>query len=97
MTMAEMSRCVHPDQQQSVTTVLAQDIGGPKYGKCPQEGVLILKIQRLGTAYQGLAAPIEIAIRSEPAADASAVPPPAGKGAELAPPVHGSRRPHHRR
>ena len=85
---------VYPDRRQSVTTVIAEDIGGAKYGKkCPQQGVLILQIQRLGTAYQGRAAPIEIAIRSEPAADASTVPPPADKAAELPAPVHGTATP----
>ncbi len=55
---------------------------------------MILQIQRRGTAYPGRAAPIELAIRSEPAADASAVPPPADKGgAVLAPPVHGTANP----
>jgi Ca-activated chloride channel family protein len=55
--------------------------------------VLILQIQRLGTAYQGHETPIEIAIRSEPVADASAVPPPADKAADLPTPVHGASSP----
>ena len=85
---------VNSDLRQAVTTVLAQDIGGTRYLKnCPQQGVLILQIQRLGTAYQGQEVPIEIAVRSEPAADASAVPPPADKGAELAQPIHGTATP----
>ena len=86
---------VNPDRRQAVTTVITEDIGGVKYGKkCPQQGVLILQIQRLGTAYQGREVPIEIAIRSEPAADSSSVPPPAEKAAEELPvPVHGAATP----
>jgi len=85
---------VNSDRRQAVTTVIAEDIGGAKYGKnCPQQGVLILQIQRLGTGYQGREAAIEIAIRSEPAADPSTVPPPAEKAEELSAPVHGTATP----
>src|SRR6478752_9011929 len=85
---------VNPDQKHAVTTVVAQDIGGTRYRKnCPQQGVLILQVQRLGMAYLGHEVPIEIAVRSEPAADPSAVPPPAEKGAEPAPPTHGAATP----
>jgi Ca-activated chloride channel family protein len=79
------------DRNEAVTAVLAREIGASGYPKaCPQQGALIVKIQRIGTAYVGQELPMEIVVRREPPADGTAVPPPAAKqdGAEA--PTHGS-------
>ena len=66
------------------------EIGGEGYPKaCPQQGALIVKIQRIGQAYAGQEMPIEIVVRREPPADDSAVPPAAAKQDGAAAPTHG--------
>jgi len=79
------------DRNEAVTAVLAREIGASGYPKaCPQQGAMIVKIQRIGTAYVGQELPMEIVIRREPPADDSAVPPPAAKQDGAAAPTHGS-------
>lgn len=80
-----------PDRNEAVTAVLSREIGGDGYpDACPQQGVLIVEVQRIGTAYVGQELPMEIVVRREPPADASALPPPAAKQDGLAAPTHGT-------
>jgi len=79
------------DRNQAVTAVLAREIGGKGYlDDCPQQGALIVKIQRIGTAYVGQELPMEIVVRREPPADDSGVPPPAAEQDGAPAPAHGS-------
>jgi Ca-activated chloride channel family protein len=79
------------ERNEAITTVLAREIGGEGYpDACPTQGKLIVKIQRIGSAYAGQEVPIEIVVRREPPADDSALPPPAAKQDGAAAPTHGS-------
>lgn len=79
------------DRNEAVTAVLAREIGGDGWpSACPQQGTLIVRVQRVGQAYAGQELPMEIVVRREPPADASAVPPPAAEQDGLAAPTHGN-------
>ena len=75
------------DRNEAVTAALTREIGGKNYLRvCPREGALILKVQRIGSAYVGQELPMEIVVRREPPADATGVPAPAAKqGGDPAP------------
>jgi Ca-activated chloride channel family protein len=79
------------DRNEAVTAVLAREIGGDGWPRaCPEQGTLIVRVQRIGQAYAGQELPMEIVVRREPPADASAVPPPAAEQDGAAAPTHGN-------
>ena len=79
-------------QNETATAIL----DGPTFGDpdnphdCPTEGVALLTITRIGGAWADRPLPVEIVVRMEPPADASALLPQASTGDPLPAPVHGT-------
>jgi Ca-activated chloride channel family protein len=82
------------DSQQPATALLnGPAISVGQTGTCAEDGVRILQVERIGEAWTDQALPVELIVRREPPADASAVPPPADAGPALPVPVHGAATP----
>ena len=79
-------------QNETATAVL----DGPTFGDpdsprdCSTDGVALLTISRIGEAWADRPLPVEIVVRMEPPADASALLPQASTGDPLAAPIHGT-------
>ena len=67
---------VSNERQTPVTTVMRTVIGSSSTANCLTGDTAILEVQRYFEAYHDEALPIELVVRVEPPADASAVPPP---------------------
>jgi Ca-activated chloride channel family protein len=83
------------DTQEPVTALLnGAVIDAPgQAAECKSDGVRILQVERIGEAWTDQQLPVELIVRREPPADASAVPPPATAGPALPVPVHGAATP----
>ena len=86
------SLILNGDRNQAATGVL----DGPTFGDkdaaaaCPTEGVAILQVSRIGSAWADKPLQMEIVVRMEPPADATGLLPAASEGDVLASPTHGT-------
>jgi len=100
LTNTAQEFCTYPEraasmllqgQNETATVVVNGPIfGDPKYGGCPADGVALLTITRIGQGWADRPLPVEIVVRMEPPADASALLPQASAGGPLAAPTHGT-------
>ncbi|WP_395725279.1 VWA domain-containing protein [Nakamurella sp.] len=77
-------------RNQEATGVMAgPTFGTPEAKSCPQSGVAVLRVARIGGAWADRPLPVEIVVRMEPPADTAGLLPQASEGDALPAPVAG--------